>query len=78
MQNHLEITSKSLFWTRSVQKYTKTLTLVMSGPAKASPGGQVLVSKAGFPFFFLRNYKVYEQIYHFIKSYVLCSEFMIF
>ena len=51
MQNHLEISSKTQFWTRSVRNWTKTLTSVMSGPAKASPGGQVLVSKAGFPFF---------------------------
>ena len=32
-----------------------TLTSDMSGPAKASPGGQVLVSKAGFPFFFCQQ-----------------------
>ena len=28
----------------------------MSGPAKTSPGGQVLVSKAGFCLYFFRNY----------------------
>ena len=45
MQNHLEITSKNQFWTRGVQNFTKTLTSVMSGPAKASPGGRVLVNR---------------------------------
>ena len=32
MQNHLEITSTSQFWTRSVRNWTKTLTSIMSGP----------------------------------------------
>ena len=32
MQNHLEITSKSQLWTRSVRNWTKTLTSVMPGP----------------------------------------------
>ena len=47
---------KTLFWTRSVRNWTKSRKSDMSGPAKASPGGQVLVSKAGFPFFSFRNY----------------------
>ena len=50
MQNHSEITSKTKFGTRNVRKLTKTLTSDMSGPAKASPGGQVLDSKAGIYF----------------------------
>ena len=32
MQNHLEITSKSKFWTRNERNWTKTLTSIMSGP----------------------------------------------
>ena len=56
MQNHLEISSKTLFWTRNVPNWTKSRDLDMSGPAKTSPGGQVLVSKAGFCFYFFRNY----------------------
>ena len=35
-----------------MQNLIKSRDLDMSGPAKASPGGQVLVNKAGFPFFF--------------------------
>ena len=38
------------FWTQNVRNWTETLTSDMSGPAKASPGGEVLVSKAGFYF----------------------------
>ena len=52
MQNYLEITSKSQFGIRNVGNWTKSRNLDMSGPAKASPGGQVLVSKAGFLFFY--------------------------
>ena len=51
MQNHLEINSKSKCWTGNVRNLVKSWTSVMSGLAKASPGGQVLVSKAGFPLF---------------------------
>ena len=39
MQNYYEITSKSQFCIRNVVNRTKTLTSVMSGPAKVSPGG---------------------------------------
>ena len=56
MQNHLEISAKTLFGTRNVPNWTKSRDLDMSGPAKTSPGGQVLVSKAGFCFYFFRNY----------------------
>ena len=35
MQSHLEITSKTKLWTRNVRDWTKTLTSVMSGLAKA-------------------------------------------
>ena len=55
MQNHLKISSKSQFWIQNMRNWTKTLTLDMSGPAKASPGGQVLVSKADSSFFLLRK-----------------------
>jgi len=51
MQNHYEITSKTQFWTRNVANWTESRHLDMSRPAKASPGGQLLVSKAGSPFF---------------------------
>ena len=37
-------------------KLDQSRDLDMSGPAKTSPGGQVLVSKAGFCFIFFRNY----------------------
>ena len=40
-QNHLEISSKTYFWARSVRNWTKTLTSVMSGPAKTCPGGPI-------------------------------------
>ena len=55
MQNHVEITSTSQLWTRNVRSWTKSLNLDMSGPAKASPGGQVHVSKMGFSFVFLQK-----------------------
>ena len=48
MQNDYEITSKSQFWIRSVRRWTNSRNLDMSGPAKASPGGQVVVSEADF------------------------------
>ena len=51
MQNHLEISSKTKFWIRNVRNL-KSRDLVMSGLAKASPGGQVLVSNAGVSFIF--------------------------
>ena len=35
MQNHYEISSKTLFWTRNMQNSTKSPELVMSGPAKS-------------------------------------------
>ena len=56
MQNHYVISSKYHFWTRNVPNWTKTLTSVMSRPAKTCPGGQVLVSKADFCFYYFRNY----------------------
>ena len=80
MQNHLEISSKTLFWTRNVLDWTKSRDLDMSGPAKTSPGGQVLVSKAGFCFYFFRNYTcsffISKFIMFFWKSYVLLSKFL--
>ena len=48
---------------------TKSRDLDMSGPAKTSPGGQVLVSKAGFCFYFFRNYTFTSFINQF-DSYV--------
>ena len=53
MQNHLEISSRTLFWTRNVPNWTKSRELDMSGPAKTSPGGQVLVAKPCLYFFLL-------------------------
>ena len=44
MQNHLEISLKTYFWTQHVRNYAKTLTSDMSGPAKVCPGGQVLTA----------------------------------
>ena len=56
MQNHLEITSKNQFWTRSVRNWTKTLTSIMSEPAKACQEQKSLSAKRVFPFLFFRNY----------------------
>ena len=39
MQNHLEISSKSKFWTRNVRNWTKSRDLVMSGPVQEDPYG---------------------------------------
>ena len=76
MQNHLEIQSKSQFWTRSVRNWTKSLTSVLSGPAKASPGGpggQVLVSKASFPFFFLSAITSFQFLSAILTFYEIIS-----
>ena len=80
MQNDLEITSKIQLCFRNVRNWTETLTSDMSGPAKASPGGQILVSKASFLFFFFRNYTFSIfcwQIHHFVKPCVLINKFII-
>ena len=69
MQNDFEITSKSQFGTRNVRNLTKSRHLDMSGPAKASPGGQVLASKACFPFF------LFLEVTH---SQLLLANFSIF
>ena len=58
MQNHMEITSKTLVWIRSVRNLlVKSRDLDMSGPAKASPGvpggDKSLSADKAFPFFFL-------------------------
>ena len=59
-----------------MQKLTKSRDLDMSGPAKASPGGQVLVSKADFYLFFL---KITPCFYHFsMKSHVLLNKLRLF
>ena len=39
MQNHLELSSKIQFWTRSVRNRTKSRDLVMSGPVQEDPYG---------------------------------------
>ena len=57
-QNHAKSFGKyvkSQFGSRNVQNFMKSRDLDMSGRAKVSLGGQVLVSK-GFPFAFLRYY----------------------
>ena len=38
MQNHYEISSKTLFWTQNIQNRTKSPDLDMSGPAKSWSG----------------------------------------
>ena len=82
MQNHLEISSKTQFWIRNMRNWTKTLTSVMSGPATASPGGQVLVSKAGFLSFSSSQITHFQSLLanssFFIRSGVLLSKFIIF
>ena len=54
MQNHAESYGKhaeTVFLASNRAEVEKeSQNLDMSGPAKASPGGQVLVSKAGFSF----------------------------
>ena len=59
MQNHYEISSKTLFWSQNMQNWTKSRDLVMSRPAKSwfghvrtCPRGQVLTSKQRKYFFF--------------------------
>ena len=44
MQNHLEISSETQFWTQSMQNSTKSRKSDMSGPAKTCPGGKVLTA----------------------------------
>ena len=66
MQNDVEITLRYQFETRRA-KFCESRDLDMSGPANASPGGQVLVSKAGFCFF-LRNYSFPLFINKFMNS----------
>ena len=56
MQNHYVISSKYHFWTRNVPNWIKTLTSVMSGPAKTCPGGQVLTANQRKYFQFFRFY----------------------
>ena len=78
MQNHLEISSKNKFWTQNMQKSTNSQKSDMFGPAKTCPGGQVLTANQRK--YFSRNYTfplVEQQIYHFIKSYVLLNKFII-
>ena len=50
MQNHYEIMPKSHFYIRNVRFLMKSRDLNMSGPAKASSGGQVFVR--GFCLFY--------------------------
>ena len=79
MQNHYEITSKSLFWTRGVQNLTKSLTSDMSGPPKPVQEEKSLSANRVFPLFF-RNYTFpicINKFISFIKSYVLLSKCMI-
>ena len=52
MQNHLEISSKTQFWTRNVRNWTKSRDLVMSGLAKTCPGGQILTANQRKYFYF--------------------------
>ena len=62
---------KTYFWTRNVRNFTKTLTSVMSGPAKTCPGGQVLTANQRTCFLFFRFYKIIgftEQVYHFLEN----------
>ena len=51
MQNHLEISSKTQFWTLNVRNWTQSRDLVMSGLAKTCPGGQVLTANQRKYFF---------------------------
>ena len=67
MQNHLEISSKTEFWTRNVRNLAKSRDLVMSGLAKTCAGGQVLTANQRKYFFS-----------DFIKSLVLPNKFIIF
>ena len=51
----------------------------MSGPAKTSPGGQVLVSKAGFCFYFFQKLHLsifINKFISFIKPSVLLNKFI--
>ena len=41
IQNHLEISSKTQFWTRNVRNWTKSRDLVMSGPVQEDPYGPI-------------------------------------
>ena len=81
-QNHYETTSKRQFWSRNVRNWTTSLTSDMSGPAKASTGGQILVSKAGFSFFCSSEITPFQFLLANLsfspQSYLLFSKFVIF
>ena len=62
MQNHYVISSKYYFWTRNVRNWTKTLTSVMSGPAKTCPGGQVLTANQRKCFYFFTFYTIIDFV----------------
>ena len=62
MQIHYEITSEFQAWTRNVRTWNKSRDLDMSGPAKTSPGGQVLVSRAGL--IFSQNYNCLKTFFY--------------
>ena len=57
MQNHQEITSKIKFWSRNVRNWTKTLTLVMSGPVQED---KYLLQTSGNLFIFVLSFLVFS------------------
>ena len=83
MQNHLEISlkEKSVLDPKHAKLDQKSDFGHVRTP-QTSPGGQVLVSKASFCLYFLRNYTfpffINKFIMFFWNSFVLLSEFIIF
>ena len=79
-QNHAESSInfiKKYFLDPNVRNWTKTLTSVMSGPTFASPGGQVLVSKAGFCFYFFR-FMIFHQSREFAYKFKIFEQNLMF
>ena len=74
MQNHHEVTSNSLYPKRD--SFDESWNLDMSGPAWASLGGQILVSRVWFSFVFLpRTYTFpfYYQLRDFNQNELLST-----
>ena len=65
MQNHLEISSETQFWTRNMRNWTKSRDLVMSGPVQED---KYLLQTSGNTFIFseITPFHVFNIIIRFL------------
>ena len=77
MQNHLETSSKTQFWTQNVRNLTKTRDLVMSGPVQED---KYLLQTSGNNFIFseITPFHISSANLFVYKSFVLLSKVIVF